>query len=80
MKGSGWIGILLIGVGALMVYAGFTNQPLVAILAAVLSNKPLPKNADATPPATEGSTGGTGFKPDTGAAGQGATGGGGGGW
>ena len=88
MKRAGWIGIIAIAIGVLMVWAGYQNVSLLAALKAVLSGEPLPKAAEGAK-ATTGSSGGSGFQyndkgeidssPKAGA-GDGAGGGGGGGW
>lgn len=79
MKGGGltWAGWLMVGAGAMLVYAGMTGQSLVSELAAVLNGKGLVKGAAA--PATAGGDGGSGLG-GGGSAGGGGAGGGGSSW
>lgn len=35
----GWVGFPLMGIGGLMIYSGFTGQPLLAAVKSVLSGK-----------------------------------------
>jgi hypothetical protein len=93
MKGAGWLGIVAIGVGVLMIYSGYTDTPALAILRSVLRGEPLPAKGNDVLDATPGSKGESGFQmpegPDpliplkpsgSAGAGSGANGGGGGGW
>lgn len=83
MKGAGWIGILMIGAGVLVIWSGFQGVSPLDVLGSVLRNEPLPASDDdagSGAPATPGSAGGSGFDDDTAEAGSGNFGGGGGGW
>lgn len=79
MNRAGWIGILVIGAGVLMIWSGYTGVDPLEALRSILRNEPLPDDPDMAP-ATPGSSGGSGFDEDTNGAGQGAGGGSGGGW
>lgn len=46
MKGMGWIGIVLIAGGVLMIWAGFQNVNPLDVLRSVLNNEPVPGSAD----------------------------------
>lgn len=74
MKGAGWLGIVMIALGALMIWAGFNGVKLVDVIGSILRGEPL----DALE-STRGSRGESGFDEDAGA-GDGGGGGGGGGW
>jgi hypothetical protein len=39
----GWAGFLLVGVGAVAVWAGFTGEDLIPTLGRIMRNEPLPK-------------------------------------
>lgn len=92
MKGAGWLGILMVGAGSLLIWAGFEGVSIVDVMRSVLNNEPLPKGSGTGTPkaaATPGSSGDTGFKKDGGGgigaapdagAGSGGSNGGGGGW
>lgn len=41
MKGAGWIGIVVLAVGALMIYAGYTNVDPLDVLRSILRNEPM---------------------------------------
>lgn len=77
MKRAGWLGILMIALGALMIWAGFNGVRLTQVIGSILRNEPLP--TPGAPPGTHGDQGGSGFDDDAGA-GDGGGGGGGGGW
>lgn len=79
MKGIGFVGIVVMVAGGVLIYSGFTNIPPLEIIAALLRGEK-PTNPNAAEPATPGSSGQSGFEPGNGGAGQGAGGGGGGGW
>lgn len=87
MKGAGWLGIVGIAGGVLMIYSGYTGAPLLDVVRAILRGEPVPTgrpaDAGAILPATQGSSSGSGFdltplEPI--GAGSGGGGGGGGGW
>lgn len=44
MKGAGWLGFILIGVGALLIWAGFQGVSAFAVVRAILSNEPVPRD------------------------------------
>lgn len=74
MKRAGWLGIVMIALGALMIWAGFNGVKLVDVIGSILRGEPL----DALR-STGGSRGESGFDEDA-DAGDGGGGGGGGGW
>lgn len=87
MKGAGWLGILMIAAGALLIWAGYEGVSIIDAIRSILNNEPLPraKEAEAEPEATPGNRGLSGFtgsdtKTVTADSGSGASGGGGGGW
>ena len=47
----GWLGFPLIGLGVLMVWAGFNGVALTDVIASVLQGKPLPGTKGTTVPA-----------------------------
>lgn len=81
MKRAGWLGIVLIAVGALMIWAGFNGVRLTDVIGSVLRNEPLPAPEMPALEPTPGGSGESGLEdgadPE---AGDGAGGGGGGGW
>jgi hypothetical protein len=79
VKGIGFIGILAAAGGAILIYSGFTGKSPRIVIAALLQGKT--PASDPVAPASDGSSGGSGFDTQTPAtAGSGAGGGGGGGW
>lgn len=52
MKRAGWLGILMIGSGILMVWAGFQGVSLLATFKSVLTGSPMPTKDDPAAAAT----------------------------
>lgn len=46
----GWLGIVLLGGGALAVYAGVKGESLREVIAAVLTDRPVPGSSSTTAP------------------------------
>ena len=66
----GWLGFVLIGGGALAVWAGFEGVNILDVARAVLTGQPVPRatGQGGTPPATtppSGVSGASGFDPKT---------------